>query len=85
MPNNLTAHKRSFQVTQTLMMDDYLELLTKSETEPQALMQDLLISVTSFFRDLTAFEALTSVARPESLAQVKGLRRRPDCPGRRVV
>lgn len=49
---------RRMQVTQTLTTKDYLELLNKSETEPQALMQDLLISVTSFFRDPTAFEAL---------------------------
>ena len=61
-PTVLRRITRRMQVTQTLTMSDYLELLSKSETEPQALMQDLLISVTSFFRDPVAFEALAKQA-----------------------
>ena len=39
-------------------LEDYAELLRDSSDEPQALLQELLISVTSFFRDPESFEAL---------------------------
>ena len=37
---------------------DYANLLQGSEEEIKALLKDILISVTSFFRDPEAFEAL---------------------------
>jgi two-component system, chemotaxis family, CheB/CheR fusion protein len=40
-------------------LEEYLPLLQSGDAECQALLQDLLISVSSFFRDPDAFEALT--------------------------
>jgi two-component system CheB/CheR fusion protein len=39
-------------------LDEYLPILRSSHTEGQALLRDLLISVSSFFRDPAAFDAL---------------------------
>jgi two-component system, chemotaxis family, CheB/CheR fusion protein len=39
-------------------LEDYLQLMRASETEVRALLRDLLISVSSFFRDPDAFAAL---------------------------
>src|SRR5687768_18332883 len=47
---------------------DYARLLEQEPTEVQALYQDLLINVTSFFRDPEVFEALKRVAFPALLA-----------------
>jgi two-component system CheB/CheR fusion protein len=46
---------------------EYVRLLTKDRQELDALYQDLLINVTSFFRDPAAFEALKTVVYPELL------------------
>jgi two-component system CheB/CheR fusion protein len=43
-------------------IEDYLTVLQSSETEAEALLRDLLISVSSFFRDPDAFEALGALA-----------------------
>ncbi|MBI5068229.1 MAG: PAS domain-containing protein [Deltaproteobacteria bacterium] len=43
----------------------YLALLRRDPAEVQALFDDLLIKVTSFFRDEEAFEALRAIAFPE--------------------
>ena len=48
---------------------DYVALLQKDRNEIGALYQDLLINVTSFFRDPDAFEALKRVVYPELLKQ----------------
>lgn len=61
-PTILRRIARRMQVTHCLAMEDYLDVLTKSGDEPQALMQDLLISVTSFFRDASVFEAFSNQA-----------------------
>ena len=45
--------------------DHYFELLTKDEAELQRLADDLLINVTRFFRDATAFELLAEKIVPE--------------------
>jgi two-component system, chemotaxis family, CheB/CheR fusion protein len=45
----------------------YLELLRHDPAEIRALHEDLLIKVTSFFRDPEAFEALGALALPEIL------------------
>ncbi len=42
-------------------LDKYLPLLQASEEESRALVRDLLISVSSFFRDPAAFEALGEI------------------------
>jgi two-component system, chemotaxis family, CheB/CheR fusion protein len=41
-------------------LDDYLAVLQSSGDEAQALLRDLLISVSGFFRDPDAFDALTA-------------------------
>lgn len=46
---------------------DYLLLLQEQRTEVEALYQDMLITVTSFFRDPAAFETLTSTVFPALL------------------
>jgi len=48
--------------------DDYLRLLEQSPPEVDALFQDLLIGVTSFFRDPEAFEVLSSTVIPRLVA-----------------
>jgi len=45
--------------------NDYLRLLQASPAEAEALYQDFLITVTRFFRDPGAFEALRQLAFPE--------------------
>ena len=45
-------------------VSDYAKYLEKHRSEVEALCQDLLIPVTSFFRDLEAFEALKTKAFP---------------------
>ena len=42
-------------------LDEYVPLLRASPTETEALLRDLLISVSAFFRDTEAFEALEKV------------------------
>jgi two-component system CheB/CheR fusion protein len=44
-------------------LDDYILLLERSHEEREALFKDILISVTSFFRDAEAFEQLREVIR----------------------
>jgi two-component system CheB/CheR fusion protein len=49
---------RRMQVTRTDNPTDYYDVLRDDPDEAQALLGDLLISVTTFFRDAEAFEAL---------------------------
>ena len=55
---------RRMQVRQTATMDDYLAVLRENPAEVQALFADLLISVTTFFRDAAAFDKLQAVVIP---------------------
>ena len=48
-------------------LTDYLQLLLQTPTEVGALYQDILIGVTSFFRDPGAFDALKSTVFPRLL------------------
>ena len=48
-------------------LTDYVEYLRRTPTEVDALYQDILISVTSFFRDPASFEALKSTVFPRLL------------------
>jgi two-component system CheB/CheR fusion protein len=48
-------------------LPDYVKLLEQSPEEAEALYQDILISVTSFFRDPAAFESLARTVFPRLL------------------
>jgi Chemotaxis response regulator containing a CheY-like receiver domain and a methylesterase domain len=54
---------------------EYLKFLQSDPTETHALLKDLLISVTNFFRDKPAFEALDATLSQRSLP--RGPRRTP--------
>ena len=56
---------RRMQVTRTGHPDDYYDVLRDNPDEAQALLGDLLISVTSFFRDKEAFETLEVQVMPQ--------------------
>jgi two-component system, chemotaxis family, CheB/CheR fusion protein len=56
---------RRMQVTRTDNLGEYYEVLRDSADEAQALLADLLISVTTFFRDHGAFEALRAQVLPD--------------------
>lgn len=51
--------QRRMAVTGMETMDAYLQFLSSNQPESRALMQNLLVTVTSFFRDPEAFEELT--------------------------
>ena len=55
---------RRMQVTRANELSDYYDLLCENPDEAQALLADLLISVTTFFRDKEAFETLKKLALP---------------------
>ncbi|MCF7701768.1 CheR family methyltransferase [Loktanella sp. M215] len=56
---------RRMQVRQVNTLEAYCTLLEKSGDEIRALFQDLLISVTNFFRDTDAFKALEELVIPQ--------------------
>ena len=56
---------RRMQVAQTERLDDYLRYLRENSAEVQALFNDLLISVTNFFRDPDAFKVLANEVIPK--------------------
>ena len=55
---------RRMQVQRAQTMADYLTTLRENPQELQALFADLLISVTTFFRDSGAFEKLSALVMP---------------------
>ena len=55
---------RRMQVTRTEELREYYEFLRDNAEEAQALLGDLLISVTTFFRDHDAFDALRTRVIP---------------------
>ena len=55
---------RRMQVQRAPTMADYLAVLRENAAEAQALFSDLLISVTTFFRDSQAFDKLASLVIP---------------------
>ena len=55
---------RRMQVTRSEDLSEYYEVLRESADEAQALLADLLISVTTFFRDHDAFKALRTQVLP---------------------
>lgn len=50
--------ERRMAAKKTPLLEDYVNIARTSESEVQLLFKDLLISVTSFFRDMSEFEAL---------------------------
>ncbi|MBV8410974.1 MAG: hypothetical protein JOY64_25330, partial [Alphaproteobacteria bacterium] len=57
--------QRRMQVLQIDEVPDFIERLRKDPQEVDALLQDLLIGVTNFFRDPAAFEALEREVIPK--------------------
>jgi two-component system CheB/CheR fusion protein len=57
--------ERRMQLNSCRSLEDYLGMLRESEAETQRLYRDLLISVTSFFRDAEAFDALEEQVIPK--------------------
>ncbi|MFY9836391.1 MAG: chemotaxis protein CheB, partial [Xanthobacteraceae bacterium] len=56
---------RRMQVTRTDDLKEYYDVMRESTDEAQALLGDLLISVTTFFRDADAFNAIAKDIVPE--------------------
>lgn len=66
-----TIHRRierRMAVHQIAILDAYIRYLQQSPAEVEALFRDLLIGVTSFFRDAEAFKALEQQALPKLFA-----------------
>jgi len=57
--------QRRMQVVQTTKLEDYAERLQREPDEVSALFRDLLIGVTDFFRDTTAYQALETLVIPK--------------------
>jgi len=55
---------RRMQVSRTETLQDYYEFLRDNAEEAQALLGDLLISVTTFFRDAEAFQVIAKEILP---------------------
>jgi two-component system, chemotaxis family, CheB/CheR fusion protein len=60
---------RRMQVTRTETLEEYLTHLRNHAEEAQSLLGDLLISVTSFFRDAAAFQELARAVIPKLFDQ----------------
>lgn len=74
--------QRRMQVLQLNSVEAYIDRLSSHHEEAEALFGELLINVTSFFRDPEAFAALTSeVLAPGLAAVAKGERYRIWVPG----
>ncbi|MEB3211032.1 MAG: PAS domain S-box protein [Leptolyngbyaceae bacterium] len=63
------AHR--ITVTHCASIADYIEHLRQSETERRKLRDDVLISVTSFFRDAPAWEILSNQILPQLIDDVE--------------
>jgi two-component system CheB/CheR fusion protein len=55
---------RRMQVARKETFDEYFHYLRETPDEPQSLLADLLISVTTFFRDPEAFDSLAKLTIP---------------------
>jgi two-component system CheB/CheR fusion protein len=63
--------ERRIQANGLETLEAYLDLLKKDPSEPRALLRDLLISVTQFFRDPDAFDAIRDTVIPAIFAGAK--------------
>ena len=61
--------ERRMTITQSRNASDYVKLLRENTEEVRALFQDLLIGVTSFFRDSKAFSFLQKEVVPRLISQ----------------
>lgn len=61
--------RRRMAVQQLRSIDQYLKFVQQSQSELDALFNDLLIGVTSFFRDPEAFAALKELVIPQLLSE----------------
>jgi len=68
-PTVLRRLGRRMQLNRKDRLGDYLVFLRENPAEAQALFSDFLISVTSFFRDPAAFEALQQSIIPKLIAE----------------
>jgi two-component system CheB/CheR fusion protein len=59
--------QRRMALNQCVQPQDYLKMLTESKTEQDALFNDMLISVTEFFRDSNTFEVVCNTIIPDLL------------------
>jgi two-component system, chemotaxis family, CheB/CheR fusion protein len=57
--------QRRMQVVQTAKLEEYVERLQRDPDEVRALLRDLLIGVTDFFRDDAAFRLLENLVVPK--------------------
>ncbi len=71
-PTVLRRLERRLQVTATPSLPAYRDHLLEHPEETPALLQDMLISVTNFFRDREAFEALERDVLPNLHPAAKG-------------
>ena len=62
--------KRRAAVNKFLKLENYIEFLKATPEEVEALAQDFLISVTSFFRDKKAFDFIESNVIPDMLKKL---------------
>ena len=69
--------QRRMQVLEMQTPQAYVDRLSKDAEEVTALFRDLLINVTSFFRDAQAFETLSDVVLPK-LFEARGVGERAD-------
>lgn len=60
--------ERRMAVNQLQSLDEYLEMLQRTPREIDALFNELLIGVTSFFRDPEAYEKLDQLVLPQLIA-----------------
>ena len=68
-PNTIHRRiERRLAVHQIATMDSYVRYLQETPAEVEALFRDLLIGVTSFFRDAEAFKAIEDQVIPKLLA-----------------
>ena len=63
---------RRMNIGRVVTLSDYARLLREQPDEPAALMKDLLISVTNFFRDMQAFEVLEQRVIPQLVSNKHG-------------
>ena len=66
-PTVIRRVDRRMAINQMARHEDYLEFLRDNRSEQKALFQDLLIKVTSFFRDPEVFEELCDTVFPKLL------------------
>ena len=63
--------RHRIQTRRAASLDEYLDFLGSDAQEPELLAKDLLISVTSFFRDPAAFEYLGLHVLPQIFAAAR--------------